>query len=66
MLVSLERPYFHNLQTRKKSEIVQTTEIKLSINSNTARSHIQINVYVTGHLRGMLSDSKTQLIQFTD
>ena len=31
---------FHNLQTRKKSEMVQTVQIELSINSNTTRSQI--------------------------
>ena len=52
------RPHFHNLQTRKK--MVQTIQIELSINSNTARSQIYINAYVTGHLQGMFYDSITQ------
>ena len=34
------RQDFHNLQTRKKSEMVQTIQIELSINSNTTRSQI--------------------------
>ena len=61
-----------DLQTRfvqfdqKKFEIVQKAQIELSINSNTKRSQIEINVYVSGHLRDMFFDSKTQLIQFTD
>ena len=46
--------------------MVQRTEIELSINSNTTRSQIKINDYVTGHVQGMFYDSKTQLIQFTD
>ena len=46
--------------------MVQTIEIELSINSNTTRSQIQINAYVTGHVQGMFNDSKTQLIKFTD
>ena len=49
---------FHNLQTRKKSEMVQTVQIELSM--------LTFNAYVTGHLRDMFYDSKTQLIQFTD
>ena len=59
-----------NLQTRygqfrdhKKSEIVQK-EIELSINSNTERSQIWINAYISQHLCDMFYDSKTQLIQF--
>ena len=43
--------------------MVQTIEIEVSINSNTTRSKIQINAYVTGHVQGL---SKTQLIQITD
>ena len=34
------RQDFHNLQTQEKSEMVQTIEIELSINSNTTRSQI--------------------------
>ena len=60
------RQDFHNLQTRKKSEMEQIIQIELSINSNTTRSQIQLNAYITGHLQGMFYDSKTQLIQFTD
>ena len=33
----------YNLQPRKNSEMVQIVEIELSINSNTARSEIQVN-----------------------
>ena len=32
------------------SEIVQTVQIELSINSNTTRSQIEIDAYITGHL----------------
>ena len=46
--------------------MVQTIEIELSINSNTTRSQISTNAYVTGHVQGMFYDSKTQLIKFTD
>ena len=60
------RQDFHNLQNSKKSETVQTIEIELSINSNTTRSQIEIDAYVTGHVQGMFYDSKTQLIKFTD
>ena len=60
------RQDFHNLQTRKKSEMEQIIQIELSVNSNTTRSQIQLNAYITGHLQGMFYDSKTQLIQFTD
>ena len=52
--------------TRKKSEMLQTIQIELSINSNTTRSQTEINAYVTGHVQGMFFGSKTQLIQFTD
>ena len=45
--------------------MVQTIQIEHSIKSNTTRSQIQINAYVTGHLRDMLYDSKTEFIQFT-
>ena len=34
------RQDFHNLQTQEKSEMVQTIEIELSINSNITRSQI--------------------------
>ena len=34
------RPDLYNLQTRKKSEKVQTLQLELSINSNTTRSKI--------------------------
>ena len=57
---------FHNLHTRKNSEMVQTVQRELSINSNTTRSQIQINAYNTGHLRDMFYVSKSQLIQFPD
>ena len=40
MLCIIYRPDFHNLKTRKKSEMVQIVQIELSINSNTARSQI--------------------------
>ena len=60
------RQDFHNLQTRKKSEMEQIIQIELSVNSNTTRSQKQLNAYITGHLQGMFYDSKTQLIQFTD
>ena len=43
--------------------MVQTVQIELSINSNTTRSLIKINAYVSGHLRDMFYDSKTQLIR---
>ena len=33
-------PDLYNLQTRKKSEMVQTAQIELSTNSNTTRSQI--------------------------
>ena len=63
----------HNLWTRfaqfthqKKSEMLQTAQIELSINSSTTSSQILINTYASGHLRYMLHDSKTQFIQFTD
>ena len=46
--------------------MVQTIEIELSINSNTTRSQIQINAYVTGHVQGIFYDSKTQLTQIND
>ena len=46
--------------------MVQIVEIEFSINSNTTRSQIQINAYVTGHVQDMFYDSKTQLIKFTD
>ena len=46
--------------------MLQRTQIELSINSNTTRSQIQINAYVTGHVQGMFYDSKTRLIKFTD
>ena len=46
--------------------MVQTIKIEFSINSDTLRSQIEINVYVTGHVLGMIYDSKTQLIQFVD
>ena len=45
--------------------MVQTVQIEHSIKSNTTRSQIQINAYVTGHLRDMFYDSKTESIQFT-
>ena len=38
--------------------MVQTVQIELSM--------LTFNAYVTGHLRDMFYDSKTQLIQFTD
>ena len=50
---------FHNLQTRKKSEMVQTVQIELSIYSSSTRSQIWINAYVTGHLWDIFYDSKT-------
>ena len=37
------RPDLNNLQTRKRSEKVQTVQIELSINNDTTRSQIQIN-----------------------
>ena len=40
--------------------MVQTAQIALFINSNTTRS------IASGHLRDMLHDSKTELIQFTE
>ena len=46
--------------------MVQTIEIELSINSNTKRSLIYIKAYITGHVQGMFSDSKTPVIQITD
>ena len=48
------------------SEMVETIQTELSINSNTARSQIKLNVYVSGHVQSMFYDSKTQLTQFTD
>ena len=57
------RQDFYNLQTRKKSEMVQTVQIDFSINGNTTRSQIWMNTYVTGHLWDMLYNL---LIQFTD
>ena len=56
----------YSSHTRKKSEMVQTAQIKLSINSNTIRSQIWISAYVSGNNWDMLHDSKTQLIQFAD
>ena len=60
------RPNFYNFVTRKISEMVQTIQIEVSTNSNTARPQIYIHAYVTKHLPGMFYDSKTQLIQFTN
>ena len=34
------RQDFYNLQTRKKSEMVQTVQIEFSISGNTTRSQI--------------------------
>ena len=56
----------YSLQTIKKSELTQTAQIELSINRNTKRSQMQINAYVSAHLRDMFYDSKIQLVQFTD
>ena len=42
--------------------MAQTVKIELFINSNTKKSQILINGYVTGQLRDMFYDSKTQLI----
>ena len=39
-VILIYRLDFYNLQTRKKSEMVQTIQIELSINSNTTRSQI--------------------------
>ena len=46
--------------------MVQTIQIELSINSNTARSQIYINAYVIGHLQGMFYDSITQYTLLID
>ena len=46
--------------------MVQTAQIELSINSNATRSQILINAYVTGHLRDMFYDPKTQFINLAD
>ena len=46
--------------------MAQTIEIELSVYSNTTRSQIKINAYVTGHVQGTFYDSKIQLIKFTD
>ena len=54
MKCSIYRPDFYNLQTRKKSEIVQTVQIELSIISNTTRSQKYIHASVTGYLRCVL------------
>ena len=56
----------YSLQTIKKSELTQTAKIELSINRNTKRSQMQINAYVSAHLRDMFYDSKIQLVKFTD
>ena len=46
--------------------MVQTIETELSINSNTTKSQIYSNAYVTGHFPGIFYDSKNQLIKFTE
>ena len=46
--------------------MVQTVQLELSINSNATRSQILINAYVTGHLRDMFYDPKTQFINLAD
>ena len=40
---TIYRRDLHNLQTKEKSEMVQTMQIQLSINTNTTRSQIEIN-----------------------
>ena len=41
---------FSQFTDQKKSEMVQTVQLELCMNSNTVRSQIEINAYVNGYL----------------
>ena len=63
----------HNLQTRF-SQFTDQKKVWDGTNNRNKTFHKEqyykvsniINAYVTGHVQGMVYDSKTQLIKFTD